>query len=884
MIIRRLALSLTLLTLISCGGGGGNGGGNGGGVDPVPVISMSEVMNEAQAIETSGQFAKFQISRTGGSAAVSVAFTLSGNADPVKGSATATDFELHYSDGGAVSGTVLALAANQNNRVIEVRPVSDGLHEVPEVVNFSLAAGAGYNLGASTSAAISILDAANTDANRKVFLGNFVPQDGVATTASGTASFILQGDNDAGLMNYTFSNLTTQQVDQHIHLTNGPILKDIEFSGPVFDFAWDLSLANGAPFQTEQELLDALFEGRVFVNIHTANFPAGEIKAVFVYDSSVTPPPTTQLNEHEVDLDIIRFLNQATFGATPEDYAALRADIDADGANRMSVYSQWIESQLQLPQTQYLPFLDAQLPIFLDATGNDEPGHLIRKDAFWTVAAFANDQLRQRVAFALSQILVVSEQNSDVRNAHRGTADYYDTLARHANLTYRDLLEEVSRHSVMGAYLSHLRNEKENPAAGYFPDENYAREVMQLFSFGLVARNPNGSIKLGPDNLPIQTYDNEVIKEMAQVFTGLSFSKTVSNGQMVNNNNFNLGSNFGNGYQFRWTEPMKYYADRHDSTEKELFSDNGSQLVIPAGTSPDQELNLVIDGLVAHSGTAPYVAERLIQRFVTSNPSPDYIERVAGAFGATGDMTAVIRAILLDEEARNPTVMSNPQFGKFKEPVLQMTAMLRLHQAYSSVVIGNDTSVVPGGGDSYALNYANAGQFEDAAMLLRTGRMNIGQEAVMSPTVFNFYSPDFAPTGALANSSLVAPELELVTETQIYTAANIYHGLIRNGEIRNNRYTRENGVIAQELLRVWLRDDRVRSIWDNAAGDDTAKATAVAEFLDFYMNAGRLAYLGASPTLTELTNALAASNLGSGEFFELATYGSALLPDFMVQK
>jgi uncharacterized protein (DUF1800 family) len=531
-----------------------------------------------------------------------------------------------------------------------------------------------------------------------------------------------------------------------------------------------------------------------------------------------------------------------------------------------------------------LPLLDEQLAIFLDATGNDEPGHNIRKDAFWTVAAFAKDQLRQRVAFALSQILVVSEQNSDVRNAHRGTADYYDTLAQYANLTYRDLLEEVSRHSVMGAYLSHLRNEKENPAAGYFPDENYAREVMQLFSFGLIARNPNGSIKLGPNNLPIQTYDNDVIKEMAQVFTGLSFSKTVSNGQMVNNNNFTLGNNFGNGFQFRWTEPMKFFADRHDNSEKVLFTDNGVQFVVPAGMAPGQELDLVIDALVAHSGTAPYVAERLIQRFVTSNPSPDYIERVAGAFGATGDMTAVIRAILLDEEARNPTVMSNPQFGKFKEPVLQMTAMLRLHQAYSSVVLGRDTSVVPGGGNAYALNYANAGQFAEGAMLLRTGRMNIGQEALMSGTVFNFYSPEFAPTGALSNNSLVAPELELVTETQIYTAFNNYLGFIRNGEIRNNRYTRENGVIAQELLRVRLRDDRIMGVWDAAAGDATAKATAVAEFLDFYMNAGRLQYLGNSSTLTELTNALAATNVASSDFFELATYGSALLPEFMVQK
>ena len=881
-IIRKVALILLPLTLISCGGGG-NGGGN-GGVDPIPLVSISEVTNEAQAVEKSGTFAKFQITRTGASGAVTVGFAMSGNADPEKGSATNTDFELHYSDGGAVQGTTLALSANQNSRVIEVRPVLDALNEVAEVVTFSLMAGAGYNLGASTSAAVSIIDAANTDANRKVFLGLFVPQDGVATTASGTASFILQGDNDVGLMNYTFANLTSQQVDQHLHLTNGPILKDIEFSGPVFDFPWNLSLANGAPFQTEQELLDALFEGRVYVNIHTANFSAGEIKAVFVYDSSVIPPPTTVLTDEEVNLDIVRFLNQATFGATPEDYSALRSDIDADGANRMSVYSQWIESQLQLPRTEYLPLLDAQLAIFLDATGNDEPGHNIRKDAFWTVAAFAKDQLRQRVAYALSQILVVSEQNSDVRNAHRGTADYYDTLVRHATLTYRELLEEVSRHSVMGAYLSHLRNEKEDPALGYFPDENYAREVMQLFTFGLVARNPNGSIKLGSDNLPVQTYDNEVIEEMAQVFTGLSFSKTVSGGQMVDNNNFVLGNNFGNGFQFRWTEPMRFFGNRHDNSEKVLFTDNGMQVVVPAGMAPDQELDLVLDALVAHSSTAPYFARRMIQRFVTSNPSPDYIERVAGAFGATGDMTAVMRAILLDEEARNPTVMSDPQFGKYKEPVLQMTAMLRLHEAYSSVVIGNDTSVVPGGGDAFALNYANASQFRDGAMLLRTGNMNIGQAALMSPTVFNFYSPDFAPTGALSINSLVAPELELVTETQIYTAFNIYHGLIRNGEIRNNRYTRENGVIDQALLRVWLRESPVRTVWDGTAGDDTAKATAVAEFLDFYMNAGRLKYLGNSPTLAAFTAALAASNLESGEFFELATYGSAVLPEFMVQK
>ena len=240
-----------------------------------------------------------------------------------------------------------------------------------------------------------------------------------------------------------------------------------------------------------------------------------------------------------------------------------------------------------------------------------------------------------------------------------------------------------------------------------------------------------------------------------------------------------------------------------------------------------------------------------------------------------------MRAILLDEEARNPAVMSDPKFGKFKEPVLQLTAILRLHHAHSSVVIGNDTAGALHD-DVFALDYKKSWQFEKGAMLLRMGSMDIGQEALMSRSVFNFYSPDFAPTGALSSNSLVAPELELVTETQIYTALNEYDRLIKYGKRRNNRYTRENGIIEPEQLRVWLSDTRVKEIWNGATEGNGAKA--VAEFLDFYMNAGRLKYVGTSSTLSELSDALALADPNSREFFELATYGAAVLPDFMVQK
>ena len=867
---------LLILVLQSCGGDSSNKDNE----SALPIVNIVSVEGESIAVEKSGQFAKFQIVRTGGVNAISINFNLSGNPLSSKGSATAGDFELHYSDGGSVVGTTLSLLENQNSRVIEVRPIADDLNEVPETAVFSISSGTGYDLGISTSESLSIIDATNSDANRKVFLGNFLAQDGVATTAYGSASFILQGDNDKGLLNYTFSNLTSPQVDQHIHLINGPILKDIESPGPLFDFSWDLSLDNGAPFTSEQELLDALFEGRVYVNIHTADNPGGEIRAVLIFDSTIAPPPISNLTEEETDLDIIRFLNQATFGATPKDYAALRFLIDSNGQNRMEVYTAWIEAQFQLPQTELLPFVDKQSSIFLSANGSSEDGDLIRKDAFWTVAAFAKDQLRQRVAFALSQILVISEQNSGVRNAHRGTADYYDTLALHANLSYRDLLEEVTRHAIMGTYLSHLRNEKEDTVAGSFPDENFAREIMQLFTFGLIERNKNGSIKLGPNNLPVQTYDNKVIKEMAQVFTGLSFSVTESNGLMVNNEDFYL-NNLANDFQFRWTEPLKFFADKHDTSEKILFTDEDVPLVIPAGLSPDNELNLVIDALVAHSSTAPYVVERLIQRMVTSNPSPDYIERVADAFGETGDMASVVKAILLDEEARNPKLMSEPRFGKFKEPVLQLSAILRLHQAFSSVTIGDENM-----SGVYPLDYSNASNFETGATLLRLGALTtkLGQEALMSPSVFNFYSPEYSPSGALSSNSLTAPELQLVTELQVYSSFNFYNQLITDGLRRTNRFIKENKSIEEEQLRVRLNAERVNSIWNETSGDSKSKAAGVANFLDFYMNAGRLNYIGDSTTLDALTDALAASNQESGELFELAAFGSAVLPEFMVQK
>jgi hypothetical protein len=207
---RFTALCVLAVLFAGCGGGGGGSSGSGsGGANQDPVVSLGPVPGGEMAVEASGQAGQVQLSRSGGGGDITVAFSVTGDSDPVKGSASSDDYELYYDDGNPVGGTTLSLAANENSRVIEVRPVSDSAHEVPETLTLTLESGTGYRLGSTTSAAISIVDADNTEADRKVFLGTFGPQDSAVTTASGTASLILQGDNTAARVNYNFFGLTS---------------------------------------------------------------------------------------------------------------------------------------------------------------------------------------------------------------------------------------------------------------------------------------------------------------------------------------------------------------------------------------------------------------------------------------------------------------------------------------------------------------------------------------------------------------------------------------------------------------------------------------------------------------------------------------------------
>ena len=360
------------------------------------------------------------------------------------------------------------------------------------------------------------------------------------------------------------------------------------------------------------------------------------------------PPPTVTKAE------AFQLLNQTTFGATEQ---AANGVID-------SGIEAWIDNQFVQPASLQLPYLQS-LP-------RPQPIGLLngdRVDIWFQNAIDGNDQLRQRVAFALSEIMVVSQLGA-LQQAPYALASYYDMLARNAFGNYRDLIEDVTLHPAMGVYLSVLGNQKPNPALNIRPDENYARELMQLFSIGLVELNIDGTPKLDDQSQPIPTYDQAVIEGFAHVYTGWNWAGFAR-------------FEFARPTEANQTQPMQLYPDFHDTGEKLLL--NG--VVLPAGQSGQQDLAAALDNVFNHPNVGPFMAIRLIQRLTTSNPSPAYVQRVAEVFndngaGVRGDLRAVVKAILMDAEARPELPMEID--GKLKEPLLRLTQLWRAYDATSA--------------------------------------------------------------------------------------------------------------------------------------------------------------------------------------------------------
>jgi uncharacterized protein (DUF1800 family) len=414
------------------------------------------------------------------------------------------------------------------------------------------------------------------------------------------------------------------------------------------------------------------------------------------------------------------FLTRSTFGPNSGEIGRLTGQ----------PYDAWLAQQFLMPPTYHLPQYNA----LMQARSSDTEDRGIRMEVWWKTAVTAPDQLRQRVAFALSQIMVASDRETALVLAQQGLCYYYDILVRNAFGNYRQLLEEVTLSPEMGRYLSMLGNRKPNPATGIRADENYAREVMQLFSIGLVQLNLDGTPKRDADGNTIPTYDQDDIEGLARVFTGWSWSN--------DNGSFKRFEDPSD-----WLRPMVPFESFHDTDAKTIVGG----VMFPAGGTAGPELAQALDTLFNHPNVGPFIAIRLIQRLVTSNPSPGYVARVAGVFndngaGVRGDLQAVIRAILMDPEALAGASPSNPHFGKPREPLLVVAHLWRAFDARAA-----------------SGNYIYPNPQNDLA-----------QAPQSSPSVFNFYSPFYAPPGDIEQTGLVAPEFEIENEVSITSQFNRY--------------------------------------------------------------------------------------------------------------
>jgi uncharacterized protein (DUF1800 family) len=431
-------------------------------------------------------------------------------------------------------------------------------------------------------------------------------------------------------------------------------------------------------------------------------------------------------------IDAARFLSQTSFGPV---------SVEEVDQVRQVGFEKWMDHQFSLSAKSHLAYVSAQAPREKNGKPTDEMSY----EALWQQWLFGEDQLRGRVAFALSQIFVISNVAPDLNP--QAMSSYVDMLNGQAFGNYRQLLEAVTLHPAMGYYLNMVESEKEDPAKGTHPNENFAREVLQLFSIGLVKLNIDGTPIKDVDGKTTPTYDEDVVKGFAKAFSGWSFG----------GRDTTKPDTFHNGEE-NWTVPMQAWASRHSTAAKKLLDG----VTIPAGQTPQQDLQQALDAIANHPNVAPFISRRLIQRLVTSNPSPAYIQRVASIFnnngaGVRGDLKAVVRTILLDKEARDSAAaMATDQVGKQREPVIRFANLLRAMRAKST---SGHTSI-------WYLDSADSA---------------LGQSPLLAPSVFNFFSPDFRAPGAIAAAGLYSPEFQMTTDTTVVGSINFFASVIRDG-------------------------------------------------------------------------------------------------------
>ncbi len=461
------------------------------------------------------------------------------------------------------------------------------------------------------------------------------------------------------------------------------------------------------------------------------------------------PAPPVVLKPQS-DAEAARFVLQTSIAASTSEIAAVRSD----------GYEPWLDRQMNVGASSAVDWMASR-----GFSRVDDNRYYDRREIgdfmIWNQLMSGGAEVRKRAALALSEFFVVSLNGVDFRWKGQGMARYWDILQQGAFGNFRDVLEQVSLNPAMGVWLN-TRGNRRADGKGRAPDENYSREVMQLFSIGLVELNSDGTPRTNSDGSPIETYTNDDVTELAKAFTGYDFDYT-GNSPSPNPQNPSSTIDSVDYTQLPMTaDPSKWKFPRssgyHSELEKRFLG-----TTIPAGTGAQETLRIALDTLFNHPNVGPFFARRMIQRLVTSNPAPGYIQRVAAVFanngsGVRGDLRAVFKAIWLDDEALAAANVASNSFGKIREPMLRMAQWA---QTFGATSVSGDWEVR---------------ETSDPA-----GRL--GQSPLRSPSVFNFFRPGYVPANShVANNNLVAPELQLVNESSAPGYINFMSRVIEGRE------------------------------------------------------------------------------------------------------
>ena len=628
------------------------------------------------------------------------------------------------------------------------------------------------------------------------YLATLSPVSGTNSLGTGTALMTVSGDQTYAIVKWGYSNSGTL-TDDAIYNSSNSVLYDMPVGRSRGDLQPNGSLKWTFNTTNQPSIIAAIQSNSTYLLVETAPFPAGELQGTFkpiTGSSTFTPPaaaPAITINPPTA-ADASRFLQQAAFGGNGAEIAALS---NAAAANSSTLLNDWLTAQFSQPlpidpdysytkvaptsqptaqvtKTQpyspssmyaqiYNRVCNAQSPNAYGDTLNDDRPH----ESWWKNCVSGPDTLRQRIATAYSEIFVVSTaSDSTIDGNIMGLASYYDMLADDAFVNFRQILGDITLHPIMGHYLNLAGNNKSAP------NENYAREVMQLFSIGLYMLNPDGSLQLDSNGAPIPTYTQPLVTSFAAVYTGWNYPTYVTIPTLiapVAPATQPTVSNVNDYYQL----PLVLTASNHSTVAKSLlsystaatYSGASQPAYIPATssqttTTATAELNFALDNIFNHPNVGPFICKQLIQRLVDSNPSPGYIYRVASVFnndgnGVRGNMKAVITAILTDYEARAAAVQTDPGYGHMREPMIRMADIM-----HSCNAVSKSGKWTVGKTDS-----------------------TLNETIFRAPTVFNFFDPNYAEPGAVQAAGLVSPELDIIYETTITNAQNmIYTGIYAN--------------------------------------------------------------------------------------------------------